>query len=153
MKWKEKDAAMYLAEKEYVDTAVIPLMPVTAGKDMQDVVKSGEFIRYFTEYLERQYAGRVYLFPAFTYIKTKQVPEEQLKHWQELLREEGFNHFLFITSDASWRRTSADSFGELFWIPAFSVENMEVQELAKTMEQQVQQLVPLMMDMWQSEEK
>ena len=75
MKWVSKDIETYLSAKEYVDTAVIPLFTVSFGNEMKQSASSAEFITLLTNYLERQFTGRLMLFPPFTYLKTDDLEE------------------------------------------------------------------------------
>ena len=55
--------------KEYVDTAVIPLIPVSFGDENETSAASmSEFITLLSTLLERQFTGRILLLPPFTYL-------------------------------------------------------------------------------------
>lgn len=150
MRWNEQDAKIYKSAKEYVDTAIIPLLPVTGGKEQEEAVRMGEFTQYLTDYLERQYTGRVFLLPPFTYLKEEKLDEKQdrLKSWAEHFHKQGFSHFLFVTSDMQWRQADTREIGELVWVPAFSVAEMDPARRHQSIEQQAQQIIPLMTEKW-----
>jgi len=42
--WKANEMDTYLQAKEYVDTAIIPLVPISCGDRMKSTVVMGEFI-------------------------------------------------------------------------------------------------------------
>ena len=46
MKWNVKDVEMYVQAKEYVDTVVVPLIPITFNDQMKQLTSSSEFIIY-----------------------------------------------------------------------------------------------------------
>ena len=72
MKWIVKDVEQFEQAREYVDTGVIPLLSISAAKEMKTVVEQGEFIELLSMELEREYKGRVLLLPAFTYLVESQ---------------------------------------------------------------------------------
>ncbi|SDN36930.1 YpiF family protein [Alkalicoccus daliensis] len=150
MRWNENDAKTYQSAKEYVDTAIIPLLPVAGGKEQEEAVRMGEFTSYLTDFLERQYTGRVYLLPPFTYLKEESTEDrlERLKTWTEHFKNQGFSHFLYVTSDSRWRQADARDLGELVWIPAFSLAEMDTNKRQQSIEQQAQQIIPLMTEKW-----
>ncbi|TVP84632.1 MAG: DUF2487 family protein [Alkalicoccus sp.] len=150
MKWTGQDTVVYEKAKEYVDTAVIPLLPVAGGKEQQESVLMGEFTQYLTEYLEKQYMGRVYLLPPFTYLKEESGEEKKnrLTAWAAHFEKHGFKYFLFVTADMQWRKINLEEAGELVWIPAFSVHDMEPGKRHQAIEQQAQQIIPLMTQQW-----
>ncbi len=72
LKWIVKDVEQFEQAREYVDTGVIPLLSISAAKEMKMVVEQGEFIELLSMELEREYKGRVLLLPAFTYLVESQ---------------------------------------------------------------------------------
>ncbi|WP_147804779.1 YpiF family protein [Alkalicoccus halolimnae] len=150
MKWTYQDTEIYEKSKEYVDTAIIPLIPVAGGKEQKDSVLMGEFAQYLSDYIERQYMGRVYLLPPFTYLKEEEEKEKQKRvlEWSEHFKKEGFEYFLFITSDMEWRQIDLKKAGELVWVPAFSLSDMESKKRQQSVEQQARQIIPLMTKKW-----
>ena len=54
-----KDVEQFEQAREYVDTGVIPLLSISAAKEMKTVVEQGEFIELLSMELEREYKGRV----------------------------------------------------------------------------------------------
>lgn len=73
MKWQATEMDTYLQAKEYVDTAIIPLIPLSWQKDVKQTVAMGEFISIITMEVEKQFHGRVVQFPGFTYVKTEDM--------------------------------------------------------------------------------
>ena len=72
LKWIVKDVEQFEQAREYVDTGIIPLLSISAAKEMKTVVEQGEFIELLSMELEREYKGRVLLLPAFTYLVESQ---------------------------------------------------------------------------------
>jgi len=83
MKWVTKDMDVYIQAKEYVDTAVIPLIPVSLEGNLKNTVSMGEFITILSNEVERQFKGRIILFPAFTYSNGEELEmaKVRLNQW------------------------------------------------------------------------
>lgn len=65
MRWRMTDAKDYLQAKDYIDTAVIPLINIKVGDHFKMAAEKGEFTQLLSEELERQLKGRVYLLPIY----------------------------------------------------------------------------------------
>jgi hypothetical protein len=151
MKWVSKDIETYLAAKEYVDTAVIPLVSVSFGNEMMQSASSAEFITLLTSYLERQFTGRLLLLPPFTYFKSDH-PEDivlQMKKWEENIEKNEFKHIFYITSESDWKLHEKDLTGSLIWLPSLPLEHLNDQQKISLIESQVKQLLSLFTQKWQ----
>jgi len=153
MKWKVHEIDTYNQAKEYVDTAVIPLIPLHWGKGEKDTIAMGEFTEYITDRIENQFTGRVFLMPSFTYLKTEISSDKirRLKEWDRHLFQQGFKYIFYVTSDFEWKSLDKQLPDELIWIPAISSETMNSTQLKKTIEQQTEQIMPLFTGKWQTE--
>ena len=47
MKWNVKDVELYEQAKEYVDTVLIPLIPITFDDQMKQLTSFGKFFIHF----------------------------------------------------------------------------------------------------------
>lgn len=150
MKWETKDMNMYLQEKEYVDTAIIPLVPISTQTDVKSTVSMGEFIELLTFELERQFKGRMVLFPSFTYITSESDAEltTRLNEWSREFTESGMKHIFFLTSHSEWKNREASLEGTLMWIPTVPLGNMEERLKKEVVQDQIKQLTPLFAKKW-----
>lgn len=154
MKWISQDIDMFIREKEYVDTVVLPLLPVSLGDDIKQTVSMTEFISLLSVQLERQFRGRLLMLPGYSYLKS--VSEDKhvsdLKSWEEELFDKGFKHVLYITSDSSWKAVEDKLNGGLIWLPSLPLENMDESYKNSILEDQVKQLLNLFVQKWQTVE-
>ncbi|KOP83230.1 YpiF family protein [Cytobacillus solani] len=154
MKWISQDIDMYLKSKEYVDTAVLPLFPVSLRDDIKQTAAMSEFISLLSIQLERQFRGRLVMFPGYSYLKS--FPEDKLisdiKLWEKELTEKGFKHVLYLTSDSSWKALESQFDGGLIWLPSLPLEHMDEQYKNTILDDQVKQLLQLFLQKWQSGE-
>ncbi|MFS0863572.1 YpiF family protein [Fredinandcohnia sp. 179-A 10B2 NHS] len=151
MKWVTKDIDVYLQAKEYVDTAVIPLIPVSLDGNLKTTVSMGEFITILSNEIERQFKGRIILFPAFTYSGSEELQntKERLNQWTSDFSGGGMKHAIFITSDSSWKQVEAELQGTLIWMPTLPLEYVEEKYKQTMLQDQMKQLIGLFMNIWQ----
>ncbi|ESU30368.1 hypothetical protein G3A_22520 [Bacillus sp. 17376] len=149
MRWVAADVDMYQKAAEYVDTAIVPLLPVSFGDDMKQNASMAEFIGILTAQLEKQFKGRIFLFPDFAYIKGHEANVKTLKEWENTLLDKQFKHVFYVTSDSSWRQQEKELTGNLLWLPSLSFEHMQEQQKMAIVEDQVNQLLSLFTEKWQ----
>ncbi|MEH7331370.1 YpiF family protein [Neobacillus drentensis] len=150
MKWIPQEVETYLNAKEYVDTAVVPLYSVSVGGEMKQSAAAAEFITLLTSHLERQFTGRIVLFPPFTYLKdvsTEKVFNELL-NWESSIFQSEFKHVFYITSEIEWRESSEKLKGSLIWLPAIPLEQMSDSQKLTIIDSQVKQLLTLFTQKW-----
>lgn len=152
MEWKAKDIDVYLEEREYIDTAVVPLVPIELGENMKQIVEKGEFVHLLSLHLERQFKGRMLFLPSFTYLRAEgdQEKESRLLQWEKKVKENGFKYVFFLTSDPAWRHIESIASESLLFIPSIPLEHMDEQYKQSIMEDQVKQLMKRIVDGWQT---
>jgi hypothetical protein len=150
MKWVSKDIETYLTAKEYVDTAVIPLYSVSFGNEMKQSATSAEFITLLTNYLERQFTGRLMLVPPYTYLKSDRYEDivNGLKKWEDNIEENEFKHIFYITSEIDWKNYEGELKGSLIWLPSLPLEHLNESQKISMIESQVKQLLTLFTQKW-----
>lgn len=63
MNWNGRDTESFQQQKEYVDTALVPLIPISFESDMKETASQYEFMQLLTTLLEKQFKGRILLIP------------------------------------------------------------------------------------------
>lgn len=154
MKWISQDIDMYIKSKEYVDTAVLPLFPVSLGDDIKQTAAMSEFISLLSIQLERQFRGRLVMLPGYSYLKsfTEDKLVDDIKLWEKELLAKGFKHVFYLTSDSSWKTIESQFDGGLIWLPSLPLEHMDEQYKNTILDDQVKQLLQLFLQKWQSGE-
>ncbi|MGV3465791.1 MAG: YpiF family protein [Heyndrickxia sp.] len=152
MHWNGKDVELYLKEKQFIDTAIIPLIPVSLGENLKHSASQGEFINLLTLHLERQFRGRMLLLPPLTYLsETEDTAKFNLLHeWEGKIKESDFSHVFYITSDSFWREKNETFSDDVIWLPSIPLENMEEQFKHSILEDQVKQLINIIVQKWQN---
>ncbi|MCA0172067.1 YpiF family protein [Bacillus sp. RAR_GA_16] len=152
MKWTESDIALFEKEKEYVDTAVLPLVPISMTNSMKTTVSMGEYISIISSELERQLKGRLLLLPAFTYLSSEgqAITTNRLKKVEEELTLGGIQHIITLTADVNWKQVEDQVSSALLWMPAIPLEHMDEQYKMETVSAQVKQVLQFVTNTWQS---
>ncbi len=142
-----KDVTQFQAQKEFIDTAIIPLVSVNLNDSMIKQSSSAtEYLMSLTAFIEQQFKGRLMLMPPFTYL-------EQLKSNISLatIKEEfqsaGFKHVLFITCDHSWTSFNNEVV-DVIWLPSIPLESMDKSVKKTILEDQLKQVIPVLSSKW-----
>ncbi|MCM2674347.1 DUF2487 family protein [Alkalicoccobacillus plakortidis] len=132
MKWTTKDIDTFQREKEYVDTVLIPLLPLSFQKNLSKAVTAGEYSEAICEELERVYQGRLILSLPFTYQSSESYEGhvQQLQSWIESWKEEGVKHVVLLTSDSAWRELDQKLNGVMIWVPAINLHSLNHKDRA-----------------------
>lgn len=154
MKWVPKDIETYITAKEYVDTAIIPLYSVSVGEDMKQSAAAAEFITLLTNHLERQFTGRVLLFPPFTYLKKEEGENclTALQEWEKSIFQGSIKYVFYITSDFEWRSREGELNGSMIWLPTLPLEHMTDSQKMEMIDSQAKQLFVLFTQKWHENE-
>ncbi|GGE38861.1 hypothetical protein GCM10011391_17080 [Pullulanibacillus camelliae] len=149
MKWRAKDIERYLTEKSFIDTVLLPLIPIQWEEAMLHTVREGEFIQIVSAEAERQLTGRVILHPAFTYLKAEPLEEhcKRLEKWKQQLINNGFKFVYFVTSDVQWK-TIEDRIEQLIWMPAVPLEHMNDRHRGDFIEENVGSIMKIITSQW-----
>jgi hypothetical protein len=150
MKWIPKEIETCLSAKEYVDTAVVPLYSVALGAEMKESAEAAEFITMLTSHLERQFTGRLLLFPPFTYLNSfaEEVRLQHLQAWEKGIIDSEFKHIFYITSDLEWRSHEELLKGTVIWLPSMPFEGMNDSQKMTVIDRQVKQLLTIFTRKW-----
>ncbi|MFK3936293.1 DUF2487 family protein [Alkalihalobacillus sp. NPDC078783] len=130
MKWTTKDIQVYQKEKAYVDTVLIPLMPLGFQKEQTKTVLASEYIESISLELERMYQGRLLTSLPFTYLSSEKVEDRvnRLESWIESWKKDGAKHILLLTSDSNWR--DVDVLERIEWVPAIQLHGLSAKDRA-----------------------
>ncbi|MCP8968765.1 YpiF family protein [Ectobacillus ponti] len=152
MDWIVKDIQLYEQAREYVDTAVVPLIPVSLGADVQSIVQKGEYISVLTRELEHEYRGRLLRLPEFSYMTVHAEAEQQrLRDWTDHLLESGMRHVVYVTSDYSWKEADLPK-GTLFWLPALPIEQLDSKAKREVIHSQIREMMTILTKKWEKTE-
>ncbi|WHX60186.1 YpiF family protein [Peribacillus frigoritolerans] len=153
MKWTAKDLDMYMQSKEYVDTVLIPLVPLSFKGQMKQTGSMNEFLTILSLEIEKQMKGRILLLPTFHYLSDEMYKVERLKRWANEVKENNFEHVFFLTSDFEWKKEERELENNLVWIPAIPLEGLEIEQAREMINQQVLQILDIFSYNWKNEKK
>ncbi|SFP42204.1 YpiF family protein [Salibacterium halotolerans] len=156
MRWSTEDIPSFVKERQYVDTALLPLLPVEFGDGIRQSAAMTEFITIMTAELERQFRGRILLAPSYTYLAADgaNTPQtEELNRWIETMKKEKLKHIILLTADSSWKKIEYELDAFLVWMPLVPLENLDAAYKKQVISEQIKQLLPVVMDKWKEEGK
>ena len=153
MKWTAKDLDMFMQSKEYVDTVLIPLVPLSFKGQMKQTGSMNEFLTILSLEIEKQMKGRILLLPTFHYLSDEMDKVERLKRWANEVKENNFEHVFFLTSDFEWKKEERELENNLVWIPAIPLEGLEIEQAREMINQQVLQILDIFSYNWKNEKK
>ncbi|MBS4747658.1 YpiF family protein [Bacillus altitudinis] len=145
MKFQAEDADLFLQSKDYIDTAIIPLVGIDSSR-IKQTVSLGEFTMLVAEDLERQLKGRVFLFPPHTYLEVNSRKQEDILAVKQSLQEH-FQHVVFITSDNKWKEQLEVS-ESAFILQSVPLEHLKVNLKQKVIQDSVEQILNFLLQKW-----
>jgi len=152
MKWKKEDLEQYKKAKEYIDTAIIPLIPFQLDNDneLDKHAFQAEVLTIFSHEIEKELMGRVMLFPGYYYLQTakKDKELERINEWIGAIRKQPFEHILFLTFDSSWKKYDQAVEGDVLWYPAMQSGHLHSKETKSFIRDQVSQIIDLIRSYW-----
>lgn len=146
MYWNSKDISVFVEQQEFVDTAVIPLLLIDGqASRLKQNASSAEFLMSLTAFIENQFKGRVVLMPPVSY--TNRSNRQQLgNEWNETLKEVGFKHLFFVSSDMEWGTEASE--WNVIYTPSIPLEHMDQKLRQSVLEDQLRQIIPVFAKRW-----
>jgi hypothetical protein len=146
MYWNSKDISTFMEQKEFVDTAIVPLLLVDGrASHIKQSAGTADFLMSITAFMENQFKGRVVLMPPITY--TKESNRKLMgQEWKEVFLEAGFKHHFFISCDAQWVTEVPEL--EVIYMPSIPLENMDQKLRQSILDDQIRQVVPIFANYW-----
>lgn len=150
MLWIEKDVTVFNDQKEYIDTLVVPLAPISFGPNMKRTAEQGEFVQRLTTHMEKQFRGRVFVLPTqyYAFSTTKEEKYDFMKLVEKSLQDSSFRHIIWITCDKEWKEIDLDENESLLHVSSFTLEHMSEGMKYEYMENQVKELLPNLIEVW-----
>lgn len=141
-----KDVQQFQAQKEFIDTAIVPLLSINLSESsIMQSSSATEFLMSLTSFIEQQFKGRLMLMPPFSYTEgTRSGLSVSLL--KDELQQVGFKHVLFITCDHSW--TSLKEQIDVIWLPSIPLESMDREVKKTVLEDQLKQVIPILSSKW-----
>ena len=141
-----KDVQQFQAQKDFIDTALVPLFSLSfVDAKIRQSSSATEYLMSLTSFVEQQFKGRLMLVPPFSYTdQTKDSLAVNLLN--EELQKAGFKHVIFITCDHTW--TSYSEQIDVIWLPSIPLESMDISVKKSVLEDQLKQIIPILTSKW-----
>ncbi|MEG0472690.1 MAG: YpiF family protein [Solibacillus sp.] len=141
-----KDIEQFQTQKQFIDTAIVPLIQVNLVEDgLKQSSSAVDYLMTLTMFIEQQFRGRIMLMPPFSY--TDRTKNELLPmQLQEELHSAGFKSVIFITCDHFWTKEKENL--DILWLPAIPLESMDKTVKQRILEDQLKQIIPVLTKVW-----
>lgn len=150
MKWNVKDVEMYNQAKEYVDTVLVPLVPITFDDQMKQLSSTSDFISILSLEIEKKFKGRIFLTPTFYYVNGDKKKADILKNWIMELKKAKFKHIYFLSADSSWEREAMNMPDSFLFISHVSMESVEMEQVHEMIRQQSIEIIDKFTNKWKN---
>ncbi|WP_062356366.1 YpiF family protein [Bacillus kwashiorkori] len=153
-RWNAKDSLLYLDSKQYVDTVLIPVIPISLRDNCKESANAAEFIQLLCLQLEKQFRGRILLMPSFPYLPNSNDSQNVflLEPFMDELKSANFKHIVFLSTESVLKKYVEDFGGDFIWVPSIPLDSMEDSYKLSIMDNQVKQLLNIIVDIWQETE-
>jgi hypothetical protein len=152
MQWTKKDMGVYVGSKEFIDTAIIPILPFQLSQEsnLSKSTSKREVLSIFATEIEKELSGRVLLIPNYYYLEYGDKLEEakRLNCWTEEIQKQPFEHVFILTFDSGWKRCEKDLQANLLWVPGFQADDPNSDEMRQMIRGQVSDVVELIRSYW-----
>ena len=150
LKWIGEDIESYVNQKEYIDTIILPLYPISFTSSIETTVEMTEYISFITVLLEKQFKGRLLLLPGYSYLKKSEgeMPVEDLLKWEEEIMNSGSKYLFYLTCDSEWKKVENSLQGSLVWVPTTSIHKIDAKQRNTHLEDQIKQLSSVFTEKW-----
>ncbi|MGE7621548.1 YpiF family protein [Viridibacillus sp. NPDC096237] len=146
MFWIGKDVEVFSAQKEFIDTAIVPLAVIDGSPTgMKQSASAAEFLMSLTGFVEQQFKGRVMVMPPFTYTNTM-LKKDYIQSIDQELKLAGFKYIFYMTSDHSWTREVPEL--TVLWLPSIPLGDMDQSVKQSVLSDQIRQVVPMLSAKW-----
>lgn len=152
MQWTKKDMELYIGSKEYIDTAIIPIIPFQLSQET-NIGKSTskrEVLSIFATEIEKELSGRVLLIPNYYYLEYGDKDEEaqRLNKWTQEIQKQPFEHVFILTFDAGWKKHEKSLDANLLWVPGFQIDEQNSSNIMPLIRGQVADVIELLRSYW-----
>lgn len=152
MRWIKNDLERYVEAKEYIDTLLVPVLPFefSASANLAKNAFQIEVLSIFLNELEKELSGRVVLSPDYHYLKSSLKEDEiqRLNNWISDAKKQPFEHVFLVTFDSTWKKEENTLDGILLWLPGTHTGDIQSEETATMIREQVEQVSELIRSYW-----
>lgn len=146
MLYNVKDVSDFLANKQFIDTVMLPLVQIDMSDEgIKQSSSASDYLLNLTNFIEHQFKGRIMLMPPLTYLKGVDQ-SGAIMLFEQKLHEAGFKHVFFMTSDHTL--TNLQETHNIVWLPSIPLESMDATVKNKILEDQLAQVIPVFSAKW-----
>lgn len=149
LKWELSSIDRYIEAKEYIDTALIPIIQVKMDDELKHSVADSTWIMGVAGSIEEQLTGRVMLFPYYTYTGLEEEVHlfSSLNTYAAHVKKNGFDNVIFLTHNDSWTALEGQLEAKALTILREKPDSLDVSKAE--MDEYAQRIVPKLIKFWE----
>jgi hypothetical protein len=148
MKWELASIERYIEAKEYIDTALIPLIQVKLEDDLKLSLADSSWVLGVAGSIEEQLTGRVMLFPQMSYTGHEEEVHiiSTLNTYALHIEQYGFKNVIFLTHNNSWEAKAEQLIAKILDIPREKPDSLDFS--TGEIKDYAQKIVPRIIGFW-----
>jgi secreted Zn-dependent insulinase-like peptidase len=148
MKWELTSADQFIEAKEYIDTAIVPLIKIELGEQYKPVLKSSTWITGVASGIESKLMGRVMLFPVYSYtgLEKEEHLIANLYTYVNHLQQHGLKNVIFLTHNQMAKSMKEHIIAEFLSVAPENIDSLDItsDEILKV----AQEMAPKIIAFW-----
>lgn len=141
MNWTERDIRISIEQKEYIDTALIPISIVSWGERAIEHSNMRDYLSKLCRLIEREYRGRIILFPILSFPINYQI-EIMMSSIENQLIDEGIKQIYYLTCE--WEV----NLHNLICVPQIPIQEMDDKNQLIILQSQKELIIKRMKNGW-----
>jgi hypothetical protein len=138
----------YIDAKEYIDTAILPVIRLDLSESMKNSLQQSTALLTLLTYIEEQLQGRVMLLPMLTYIeKDSGMLSIQITEYTDYIKKHGFEHVVIASFEEIYENKIISFSAEQLILSKYVDEISELNEGA--IRQKGEDMLSVFMNLWQ----
>lgn len=148
MKWELALIDRYIEAKEYIDTALIPLIQVKMDDELKLSLADSSWVLGVAGSIEEQLTGRVMLFPLMSYTGYEEEEHllSNLNTYALHIQQFGLKNVIFLTHNNSWDAKAEQLTAKMLAIPRENSDSLDIS--VSEMNEYAQKIVPRIIGFW-----
>ncbi|MGL4522638.1 MAG: DUF2487 family protein [Bacilli bacterium] len=142
MKWTKEDITTFTPHKEYIDTLIVPIMPIDL-KWNEDSAACKEQLEHVVIFVEQQLKGRAFVLPIVPILDG--ISHESVNRWQEEGESAGYRYVQCITVVRGFGVQTAQT---ILPLPYINVEGLSEEQRPQFLRQQADELISHIEKLW-----
>jgi hypothetical protein len=148
MKWELTTADQFIEAKEYIDTAIVPLIKIELGEQFKRALTNSAWLTGVASGIEGKLMGRVMLLPVYSYtgLEKEDYLIANLDTYTNHLQQHGFKNVIFLTHNSLGSSMKQQLNAEFISVAPENPESLDIS--SDEVDKLAQKMVPEIIAFW-----